>query len=433
VFSLTPRARSRVAVRAAVASRGGHQPSPLLLLAAVVLVAVKLRAPISGFGAVLAEVRAATGLSAAAAGLVTSMPMLCFAVVGALSPWLSRRFGLDRAIGWSVVVLVAALLLRVTGGVPMLLLGTLLVCSGIAVVNVLLPVVVKQRFPHRIGPVTGAYTAALAGGSAFAAGVSAPLAEVVGWRTALGCWALLGAAAVVLWAVAVRASPGPAPLISPDDVLLDDVLPDDVAASAARAPWWTSLHYLLTHPLSWAVAVFFGAQSCLAYIQMGWLPAIYRDAGFDARTAGAMLAVSIVVGVPISLIVPSLAARRPDQRAWAVGLTLSSAVGLLGLILAPVGGAWVWALLIGVGTGAFPLALTMFSLRTETAADTGALSAFGQGVGYLLGAAGPLGFGLLHDSSGAWTVPLLALLAVTGVQVLAALVAGRDVVLSPRR
>ncbi len=402
-------------------ARPPRQAPGRLALIAVVLIAANLRAGISSFGPVLDDVRHATGLSAGAAGLVTSMPLLCFAAFGSLAPWLARRLGIDRAIGGSIALLAASLLARVAGGTGLLMAGTLAACAGIAVANVLLPVVVKLRFPDRVGPVTGAYTAALAGGSALAAAISAPLAEVGDWRIALGSWSVAAMVAGVVWLAFVRS----------DRRTRQRDLPRTAAARPAVAKGVVSK--LVRQPVTWALAIFFGTQAVLAYVQMGWLPSIYTDAGFDAGTAGALLSVAIVVGVPVSFVVPTLASRSNGQRTWAVGLTLVAAAALVGLLLAPGEGAWAWAVLLGIGSGTFPLVLTMFSLRTGTPDHTAAMSAFAQGVGYLLAALGPVTLGAVHEATGEWHLPILVILGVMALQAAAGLVAGRNVVIGPTR
>ncbi|MDN5768633.1 MAG: MFS transporter [Humibacillus sp.] len=390
--------------------------APLL---AILLAAFNLRAGISSIGPVLVEVRADTGLSSALAGLITSIPLLCFAAVGVSAPALARRFGAETVIGWSAGLLGLALLARVIGGTATLLIGTLLACAGIALVNVLLPVVVKTRFPTRIGLVTGVYTAALAAGSATAAAVSAPLANAFGWRTALGAWGVIALVGGALWVLVMRSRSGsPARAVEGPDGLV-------APPRAGGAP----LSHLVRQPMVWALAVFFGTQAVLAYVQMGWLPTIFSDAGFSAGESGLLLSVSILAGVPVSFLAPSLAARRADQRPWTVGLTLISIAGVTGLLIAPTQGAWLWAVLLGIGSGTFALVLSLFGLKTRSPSSTAAVSAFGQSVGYLIAAVGPFGFGLLHDAEGGWSLPLTGVLAVLVVQVAAGAVAGRPVII----
>ncbi|MPV38245.1 MFS transporter [Georgenia subflava] len=386
-------------------------PYSTRLLVALALVAANLRMGITSVGPVLDQIRAGTGLSGPGAGVLTSLPVLTFAALGATSPWLARRFGVDRVVAAAMALLAVALVLRVLGGVPFLVTGTVAVCAGIAVANVLLPVVVKTRFPLRIGSVTGVYTAALAGGSALAAGVTAPLETLGGWRLGLAAWALPAALAVVIWVSATVGGRRGASQPSSRSAQTT------VAGGSSRRLWG--------RPRAWAMIVFFGTQSLLAYAAMGWLPAIYRDAGFSTTEAGGLLSLSILVGVPVSFLIPSLAARSSHQRWWALGVTGASLAGLTGLLLSPAAGGWVWAALIGVGNGAFPLALAFFSLRAATTRDTAWLSSAGQSLGYLLAATGPLGVGFLQAVTGGWTAPLLLLIGAMVLQAAAGLVAGR--------
>ena len=164
-----------------------------------------------------------------------------------------------------------------------------------------------------------------------------------------------------------------------------------------------------TAPLAWWLALFFGLQSLQAYAVFGWLPQVYRAAGVSAQTAGLLLGVATAAAIPISLVLPGMAARRPNQTPFVLALCGCYLVGYAGLILWPAGGAWAWALLIGIGTGLFPIALTLIGLRSKTSDGTAALSGFAQSVGYLLAAIGPLMMGAVFGVTGSWTVPLCVL------------------------
>ncbi|MBA9002075.1 CynX/NimT family MFS transporter [Thermomonospora cellulosilytica] len=167
---------------------------------------------------------------------------------------------------------------------------------------------------------------------------------------------------------------------------------------------------VLRNRLAWAVTLFLGMQSLVFYVLLSWLPAIMRDHGYPAATAGLMLSVVMLLGIPAGLVMPVLAARRADQRPLvAVVMTLMIG-GVLGLLLAPEAG-WVWVLVLGVATGsAFPLAYTLITLRSATPMWAARLSGMAQTAGYLLAAAGPFLFGVLHGAVGSWNVPLLMLL-----------------------
>ena len=378
-----------------------------LLLAAVLLIALNLRIGITSLGALLDGLDG-TGLSAGAKSFLTSLPVLCFAVVGATGMTLARRVGAHRGLAVGLVLLVAGLVARVTAGSTVLLVGTLVACAGIALANVLLPAVVKEHFPERIGQVTGAYSAVLSLGAAVGAAVTVPVADAAGgWRAGLGIWAGLALLAALVWA----------------PHCLDR---DRRNAEAPRTSLWRS-------PVAWAVTVVFATQSLFAYVVMSWLPSIYADAGFDHGTSGVLLAVSILIGVPVYFVVPTIATRSRSQGHLVAGLTAITAIGFVGLWWAPAGGALLWAALIGAGGAVFPVSLTLFALRTATAEDTAALSAMAQSVGYLFAAAGPFLVGVLHEHSGSWSVPFALLLAVAAVQLVAGYAAGRPVLVGGER
>lgn len=378
----------------------------LLLAVAVLLVAANLRPAVTGLSPVLDEVRDSLRASAGWASVLTALPGLCFGLAGFLAPLFARRLGIARAVGASVALLVIGLLSRVVDGSTTFLIGTLVGCIGIAVCNVLLPVVVKESYPNRIGLLTGLYTASLQGFAALASWVTPPVAAVAGgWRSGLGVWGLLAALGLLVWSLAARhGSAGRG----------------QVAGDGSRG--WGAL---LRSPLAWMVTVFFGLQAMFAYACMGWLPQVLMSAGVDRTTAGLMMAIASLIGVPISLVVAPVAARRRSQSMWVGGLTAVGVLGVLGLLLAPAAAPWLWIGCLGIGMGVFALAVALISLRTRSAEDTRALSTMSQSIGYLLAAVGPLVFGMLHGLTGSWSVSLVVMLAGVVVQVVVGVIAGR--------
>jgi MFS transporter, CP family, cyanate transporter len=409
------------------------------LLAAVMVTALNLRPAVTSVGALLPEIQAALGMSAAAAGVLTSLPVVAFGVVAFTANHLARRLGLLPALVVSSGAIAVGLVLRVA--VPRtswLLVTSLLALAGIAIGNVLLPVAVRAWFPGRVGPATGWYAIALSVGTALPAAVAVPIAGALGgWRLGLGFWALPAAIAVLPWAVAVRrdrartevaaARPPPAPsrTTASEEAALPADAPGRPAASATSTSGPAPPVRVHRRLQSWALAGYFGIQSLEAYVVMGWLPTILREAGVDAATAGAMLGVAMVVGGPVALVIPRLAGRSDDQRMYVAGLALLSLAGYLGLLLAPALMPFLWTVLLGFGLGAFPLALLLLGLRAATPAGTAALSSLAQGAGYLLAATGPVTIGILHDRTGSWTVPLLVLITLLVPKLLAGLVAAR--------
>ncbi len=382
---------------------------------AVIGAALNLRAAVTSVGALLPEAQAALGMSALRAGILTSLPVVSFGVVALLSNLIARRLGLTRALTLATAAIAFGLLLRVAVVDSTWLLATsLVVLSGIAVGNVLLPVAVRAWFPDRVGPMTGWYAIALSLGTGLPAALAVPLAAALGgWRPGLAIWALPATLAVLPWVLALRAGPTPDP--SPD--------PASQPAVVAPRPIQRSTTPVHRRLQSWALAVFFGIQSLEAYVVMGWLPSILRDAGVGAERAGAMLGVAMIVGGPVALLLPRVAGRTDDQRPFVVGLALLSAGGYAGLLLAPAARPLMWTVLLGLGLGAFPLALLLLGIRAATPTGTAALSSLTQGVGYLLAAMGPVTIGVLRDRTGSWTIPLLVLAGLLVPKLLAGLVA----------
>lgn len=391
-----------VARAAATRVKGG-----VLVLTALLLVAANLRVAVTSVGAVLDEVRDGMGLGVTAVGALTTLPALAFAAFGVLTPRFSRRLGSGSLLAISLVLLAAGQLVRaVTTSVVIFFIASALALAGIAVANILLPSLVKEYFPDRAGVVTGIYTTALVLGGSVAAAATVPVADTAGsWRVGLGVWAVLALLAVpALLALRGGRTPGRRER--------------SAAAGADRLrPGRTRL--------GWAMAGYFGLQSLSAYAIMGWLPQIYRDAGFSAQTAGLLLAVAIAAGMPVALVMPALAARWADQRVLVLALAGVTAIAYAGLALAPRSGALAWTVLIAVGHSAFPLALAMIGLRSRTTAGTIALSAFAQGVGYLIAAAGPFLIGLAYAATGGWHAPLGILIAALVIQAAAGVAAGR--------
>jgi CP family cyanate transporter-like MFS transporter len=342
-----------------------------------------------------------------------------------MAPRLARRFGPAAVVCAGMAAIATGLLIRpYAGGTAGFLAASALALMGIAVSNVLMPVIVKRWFPDRVGSMTGLYSMALALGTSSAAAVTVPMTEALGgtWQTGLAAWALLAAAAVGPWLPFVR---------------------DRAAGSAEEAraraereggERWSSAPARVERPASrisrsrtaWALAVFFGLQATAAYITMGWLPQIFRDAGVPADTAGLLLAVTMVMGVPLAFVIPRLATRMPHQGPLAVALGVCGLLGYGGLHLAPAEGAWAWALLLGVANCSFPLALTLVGMRARTGTGVAQLSAFAQSTGYLISIPGPLLVGVLYQHSGGWGLPLALMTTLMVPQIAVGVLAGRD-------
>ncbi|WP_329180156.1 CynX/NimT family MFS transporter [Streptomyces sp. NBC_01477] len=390
-----------------------------LAVAGLVLAAVNLRPAVTSLGPLMKEVRDGLGMSGAMAGLLTSVPAACFALFGFAAPRLARRYGPGAVVCAGMTLITAGLLLRpFAGGTPAFLAASALALAGIAVSNVLMPVIVKRYFPHRVGTVTGVYSMALSLGTAVAAAVSVPLTHAMGhgWRLGLGVWALPAAVAALVWLplAGARAAAAPAAASGPG-----------VRTPAPGAA--NGEHGRITRSrTAWTVAAFFGLQGTAAYVTMGWMPQIFRDAGISAGQAGLLLAVTMVMGVPLSFVLPQLAARMRSQGPIVVVLACFQVAGFAGLWAAPAAAPWAWALLLGVANCAFPLVLTMIGMRSRTGAGVVRLSAFAQSTGYLLSIPGPILVGALNQSSGGWGLPMALMIALVVPQVVCGVLAGRN-------
>ncbi|MEU8608695.1 MFS transporter [Actinoplanes sp. NPDC048791] len=404
--------------------RTGVKIRPLAVVG-LVLVAINLRPAVTSLGPVLEEVRASLGMSAAVAGLLTSVPAVCFALVGSTAPLLARRWGTGGVIALGTTALALGLAVRpFAGGTGSFLALTALALAGIALANVLLPVVVKQRFPDRVGAMTGLYSVALNLGASTAAAVTVPLtAGVFGgdWRLGLGVWAVIAAAALPAWILLARDRTPSQP--APGQATLDPTAPASITPVGGGGAGTLQLR---RQPIAWALAVYFGLQSTVAYVIMGWLPQIFRDAGLSARTAGLLFAVTALLGVPLSFVLSALAGRLPRQSGVAVLIGLFGIAGYAGLWFDPAAAPWLWVVLLGVANCSFPLVLTMIALRGRDAATVSRLSAFAQSTGYLLSVPGPIVVGVLYDHTGSWRIPLALLTFLMVPQMIAGVLAGRD-------
>ncbi|MPZ88614.1 MAG: MFS transporter, partial [Nitriliruptorales bacterium] len=374
-----------------------------LLGVAIVLAAVNLRPAVASVGPVLDDIRLDLGLSGAAASVLTALPILCFGAGALVAPRLARRFSSEITLVAVFAATTVGLVLRLGPDAVTLFAGTFLAGAAIAVANVLIPAMVKREFASRTGLMMGLYVGVTVVGASVAAAIAVPAAEALGgqWRAGLGVWALPAALAFAVW-VAVTAS------------RRRRSVPDDRTTDAPTS--------LLGDPVAWQVTVFMGLQSLGFYALLSWLPSVYRSYGISPEVAGQLLSLMIILGVPTALLFPSLLTRSAQQSGWALAATALIGAGLLGLLLAPSASPYVWATLIGIGMGAaFPLALTLVVLRTRDVHDAAQLSTMSQSVGYVLAAAGPFVFGLLHDLSHGWMLPVGFLLVLLVPQTIAGL------------
>jgi len=334
-------------------------------------------------------------MGAAVAGALTGLPGLVFGLAGAVAVAVARKVGMSAGIAIGLAAAAAGLLLRVTvDDAPLFLLLTVVGLAGMAVGNVLVPAWIKAR-GHTVALMT-VYGTGLVVGATLATLVTAPITEAAGsWRAGLGTWGVLAVVALPLWAwLALHERRSPA-----EHRVSGDAPPDG---------------RMIHSPTAVALTVLFGVQSMHAYVQFGWVPQIYRDAGISASHAGALQALLSSVGIAGALVLPTVIERGRGLRALAVSFGVLLAGGYTGLLLAPATTPWLWALMLGYAGLAFPTSIALITARTRHPSVTAQLSGFVQPVGYALAAVGPFLVGLVHDATGDWTL-VLVLLALTAV------------------
>lgn len=375
-----------------------------LLLIGILLIAANLRAPITSLPPLLTPIQAHFGLGTTAAGALTTLPLLAFALLSPLSAMWARQFGLERTLFAALLVIALGILLRSADAVWCLYVGTSLIGMGIAAGNVLLPSLVKRDFPDSIAALTGAYALAMGVAAALGSAAVVPLAQSVGWIGALASLLILPLAALAVWATQLGSRTTPT---------------SDVPAAVNAGKVWRS-------PLAWQVTLFLGLNSAVYYVAIGWLPTILTDAGLSPAEAGSLHGVlQLATAVPGLLLAPLLRGRR-NQSLPAAAVAGFSFVALLGFLLAPQF-AIIWSILFGIGTGAsIILGLSFMGLRTDNASQAAALSGMSQFVGYLLAAIGPIAMGALHDALGSWHVPLGLCAVLALVAAIMGMLAGRD-------
>jgi CP family cyanate transporter-like MFS transporter len=354
---------------------------PWLLLLGLILVALNLRPALSSMAPMLSEISKTLGLSAAQAGLLTTLPVLCLGLFAPLAPVLARRFGAERVVLGILLMLAGGIMLRSSFGEVGLFAGSVMAGASIGVIGVLLPGIVKRDFPKQAGTMTGVYTMALCLGAAMAAGATVPLSEHFdkNWALGLGFWMVPALVAAIFWLPQVGQKHGA-----------------HHVAYRVRG--------LLRDPLAWQVTLYMGLQSSLAYIVFGWLPSILIGRGLTPTQAGLVLSGSVIVQLISSLAAPWLATRGKDQRPAIVIVMAMTLGGLFGCLYAPIDGLWGWAILLGLGQGAtFSLALTLIVLRSRDAHVAANLSSMAQGFGYTLASMGPFAVGVVHDWTGGWS------------------------------
>lgn len=372
------------------------------LLLGVVLIGICLRMPMTAVPPLLDNIQQSFQLAPSLLGSLTTIPLLCFAVLSPFVPRLARYLGNEAAIFVALVLLTIGEFVR-TFTANWLLIGTLLLGIAIAITNVLVPAVIADHFPKKIGSVTSAYTFSMTLFSAIGAGASAPLAQKIGWQPALQSLAFLTGVILLFWL----------PNLKLNHRLIE--APDAEKANT-RSVWRVRGAWLMT--------LMMGIQSLLFYTVLTWLPKIMSSRGVPTTTSGLMLGLFQLAALPAAYLIPNWAAKAKRQRNLILVLCTTFIIGLAGLLI-PSRSLWylgILCVLLGLAsTGAFGLCMTLFSLKTSTAAETAAISGMAQSAGYLLAAVGPVSFGMIYGALHSWTLLLILLIIAVVIMLLSGL------------
>ncbi|ASA23747.1 CynX/NimT family MFS transporter [Paenibacillus donghaensis] len=379
------------------------------MIVGIIFIAANLRAPLTSVGPLVSIIRENVHISNTLAGLITTVPLIAFALLSPFVPKLGRRYGVERIILISLIFLVIGIAVRSLSGAVTLYVGTAVLGFAITICNVLLPSLIKREFPQQMGTMTGVYSVSMNLCGAIASGISVPLAVGAGlnWQGALGVWGILSVISILFWIPQLKAPAKPAAVASS-------------AGNNHQINIWRS-------PLAWQVTLFMGIQSTIFYVLVAWLPEILKDQGISSSQSGWFLSILIMASLPFAFIVPVIAGRMPNQRLLVVITTILLLIGTLGLLYGSIHLVLFWVIILGIGAGfAFGLSMMFFGLRTQSAHQAAELSGMAQSIGYLLAAIGPALIGYLHDATHSWSVPLLLLVGASALLGIFGLGAARD-------
>lgn len=383
--------------------------SILIMIVGIVFIAANLRAPLTSVGPVVGFIKDDINISNTMAGMITTLPLLSFALFSPIVPKLGQKYGVELIILCSIVFLTVGIAIRSLSGVVSLYIGTAVLGLAISVGNVLLPGLIKREFPKRIGLMTGVYSISMNLFGAIASGVSVPIALGwrFGWKGALGIWGILSFISIFFWLLQMKHS----------NVRRDTVHKEK---ADSHVNLWSSA-------LAWQVTLFMGLQSMFFYVLVAWLPEILKQQGLNSSQSGLMLSVMLLALLPFTFIVPVIAGRMSGQCSLVTITAILFFIGTVGLLYGSSNLIIFWIIALGIGGGfAFSLSMMFFGLRTRNAQQAAELSGMAQSVGYLLAAIGPTLFGFIHDATNSWTIPLLILVGASVLLFIFGLSAAKD-------
>lgn len=384
----------------------------LFFLGAIIVIGFNLRPAITSVGPLLGTIRDHIGLTNWEAGTMTSLPLIAFAIVSPFAPKVGKRLGNSRTILLGLILLFLGIIIRSIPVTPTLFVGTAIIGIGIAIMNVLLPALIKEKFPNRVGRITSIYTTSMAVLAATASGLSVPLSTNagLGWQLSLSSWGLLVFIGIIVWIFVIK----------------KEASTEEVKIGITET--FTESRSLWKSPLAWQVTLFMGLQSFLFYVMISWLPEIMQSFGFSIVTAGWLVSYAQFISLPTTFLAPVLAEKFPNQQGIVLGIGGLMTIGFSGVLIGgPAPLMVLWVTLIGLASGgSISLSLALLGMRARNAQEAGVLSGMAQSIGYVFAAIGPLFIGLLFDITSEWTVPLIMIVIVSVLMTVAGLGAGRN-------
>ena len=392
--------------------KSNNQLQFVLLVIGIIVVAFNLRPAITSVGPLISLIREDIDISNGLAGLLTSLPLIAFAVISPMVPNVAHKFTREKVLIYGLILIIIGMSVRSISVFILLLIGTLIIGTGIAICNVLLPSLIKSHFPLKVALMTSIYTTVMNIFAAAGSGLSNPLAKDLnlGWEISLLIWALPAVFVVLIWIVIIRK----------DTTKQETITPSKKGILSGNRMWRI--------PLAWIVASFLGLQSTLFYVTISWLPEILHDFGMSMATAGWLLSITQIIGLPASFAIPILAGKLQKQSLIACSIGILSLIGYGGLLLGDSWATIIFSLIfIGIALGGgFALALTFIGLRSKDAEQATELSGMAQSVGYLFAAIGPFAIGSIYDVTASWTLPLLTLMIVAVLMIITGYQVGKD-------
>lgn len=362
----------------------------------IVLVALGLRDSATAVSPILQSISKDIPFQAVDIGLLGMLAPLTFAVVGALTPWMAKRLGLEWSIIAASALIAAGQLARAfSHDTSTFLFWTFVTMAGTGAANVLLPPLVKKFFPDRIATMSTVYLFIAVVGSVIPAYLAAPLMHATDWRTSVASWSGIAIIAIVPWvALLIRERGNASAYQAPHD------------ANITKKVWRSRT--------AWGMAISFAIASFNCYIMWGWLPIMLQEhGGLSQSDSGLMLASYSAVALFTSLFGPGLISRLTSMAPVVIGGMTVTIVGALGFWFAPTLAPWLWSILSGGVVILFTVGLVLINLRTSSPAGAVALSGMVQGVGYFIGAFGPLAVGLIHSFASDWTWEFVVIIGAT--------------------